>query len=128
MKSGHVQISISDFRFSRGFVNELPRYLKLKVIWLPKLLGVAIDQIIVTKPNSFVCRPLTTYYFWPKTGVWEQLKLELDSAKWLTEKEKIKYLNLVSDIINDWQKHKDIDKLTDIKKKFSEVSFLEVRG
>ena len=42
---------------------------------------------------------------------------------WLTEKEKIRYLNLVSDIINEWQKYKDIDKIEDIKKKFSESRF-----
>ena len=103
-------------------------HLKLKVVWLPKLLGLAIDQIVATTPNSFFCRPLTIYYFWPKTEVWEQLKLELDSAGWLTEQEKIQYLNLVSDVINEWQKYKDTDKLADIKKKFSDVAFVELRG
>tara|TARA_B100000683_G_scaffold160363_1_gene154672 strand:- start:210 stop:545 length:336 start_codon:yes stop_codon:yes gene_type:complete len=103
------------------------RHLKLKVIWRPKFLGLAIDQLVVINSYSCFCRPLTTYYFWPKSGVWEQLKLELDSAMWLTEKEKIRYLNLVSDIINEWQKYKDIGKIEDIKKKFSEVSFLELR-
>ena len=48
--------------------------LKLKVIWLKKFLGFALD----TKggQNSY---PLTPYYFWPKTEAWDQLKLELDS-------------------------------------------------
>jgi len=103
------------------------RQLKLKVLWLPNSLGLAINQTLASSPSNLVYRPLTSYYFWPKTGVWEQLKLELDSRLWLPEKEKVKTLNLVSDLINYWQKYKSIEKVENIEKNFSEVLFLELR-
>lgn len=66
--------------------------LKLKVLWFKELLGLAIDQNI-----EFQSSPITSYYIWPKTEAWEQLKLELDSRPWLSSKEKVKILNLTTD-------------------------------
>ena len=48
--------------------------LKLNVIWVKNFLGFAVDQTI--EKTSY---PLTSYYLWPRTEAWEQLKLELDS-------------------------------------------------
>ena len=55
---------------------------------------MSIDQTVIQN-HSY---PLTQYYFWPRTEAWEQLKLELDSKPWLSEKEKISILNLATDI------------------------------
>ena len=61
--------------------------LKLKVLWLKNVLGLAIDQTVIKQSY-----PLTQYYFWPRTEAWDQLKLELDSKPWLSDKEKISTL------------------------------------
>ena len=54
--------------------------LKLKAVWGKNFLGLAIDQV-----NDIYNLPITTYYFWPRTEAWEQLKLELDSKLWLNK-------------------------------------------
>ena len=70
--------------------------------------------------------PLTQYYFWPKTEAWEQLKLELDSKPWLSEKDKILALNLTTDVVNYWQTSRKIENFDVIKNKFNTVDFVEV--
>ena len=57
--------------------------LKLKVTWFKNFLGLAIDQVSLNQKYF-----LTSYYFWPKTDAWEQLKSELDAKPWLTTREK----------------------------------------
>ena len=66
--------------------------LQLKVVWLKDFLGLAIDNVILDQSYS-----LTPYYFWPKTEVWEQLNLELNTKPWFLEKDKIKILNLIAE-------------------------------
>ena len=73
-------------------------HLKLKVICQKATLGFAIDQTFLQ--TSY---PLTRYYFWPKTNAWDQLKMELDSKLWLADEDKIKMLNLVTEIMNAWK-------------------------
>ena len=58
--------------------------LRLKVIWQTNLLAIALDGS--TPFNTYF---LTSYYFCPRTNVWEQLKLELDTKLWLKPNEKI---------------------------------------
>ena len=95
--------------------------LKLKVLWLKNILGLSIDQILVDRAY-----PVTQYYFWPKTEAWDQLKLELDSRPWLSEKDKIVVLNLTTDIVNYWHTSRKVEKLDSIKQKFTTVDFVEV--
>jgi len=95
--------------------------LKLKVLWFKELLGLAIDQNI-----EFQSSPITSYYIWPKTEAWEQLKLELDSRPWLSSKEKVKILNLTTEIINYWHKKRETESLDKIIPRFKEISFLEI--
>jgi 30S ribosomal protein 3 len=95
--------------------------LKLKVLWLKNILGLSIDQILVDHAY-----PVTQYYFWPKTEAWDQLKLELDSRPWLSEKDKIVVLNLTTDIVNYWHTSRKVEKLDSIKQKFTTVDFVEV--
>jgi 30S ribosomal protein 3 len=95
--------------------------LKLKVLWLKNVLGLAIDQTVIKQSY-----PLTQYYFWPRTEAWDQLKLELDSKPWLSEKEKIVILNLATDIITHWRTNRNADAVNKIANTFSEAAFVDL--
>ena len=95
--------------------------LKLKVLWLKNVLGLAIDQTVIKQSY-----PLTQYYFWPRTEAWDQLKLELDSKPWLSEKEKIIILNLATDIITHWRTNRNTDAVNKITNTFSEAAFVNL--
>lgn len=72
--------------------------LKLQVLWLNNSLGLAVNHQTL---EGVV--PLTPYYFWPVSEAWEQIKFELDSKPWLIEEERIKLLNLIVEVMNQWQ-------------------------
>ena len=95
--------------------------LKLKVLWLKNVLGLAIDQKVIKQSY-----PLTQYYFWPRTEAWDQLKLELDSKPWLSEKEKISTLNLATDIISHWRTNRNTDAVQKVANNFSEAVFVDL--
>ena len=84
---------------------------------------MAVDQTILKQSY-----PLTQYYFWPRTEAWDQLKLELDSKPWLSEKEKIVILNLTTDLISYWRQNRTTEKIEDLTNNFSEVTFVELRS
>ena len=46
--------------------------LKLQVLWLNDSLGICVNYHTA---RGFI--PLTSYYFWPVSDAWEQLKAEL---------------------------------------------------
>jgi 30S ribosomal protein 3 len=95
--------------------------LKLKVLWLKNVLGLALDQKVIKQSY-----PLTQYYFWPRTEAWDQLKLELDSKPWLSEKEKISTLNLATDIISHWRTNRNTDAVQKVANNFSEAVFVDL--
>ena len=97
--------------------------LKLRVLWLKNVLGLAVDQTILKQSY-----PLTQYYFWPRTEAWDQLKLELDSKPWLSEKEKIIILNLTTDIITHWRNYRNTEEVEDTAKKFSAAVFVDLHN
>jgi 30S ribosomal protein 3 len=72
--------------------------LNLQVLWLDNSLGLAVNQ----KTSDGII-PLTPYYFWPVSEAWEQLRFELESKSWISEKERVTLLNNVVDIMNQWQ-------------------------
>jgi len=78
--------------------------LKLKVLWFKNCLGLAIDQ---TSTNHQF--QLTNYYFWPKTEAWEQLKIELSLKSWISVEEKIRILNLTSEVMNFWHRNRQME-------------------
>ena len=90
--------------------------LKLKILWHEKFLGLAILQ-----NNKKTSIPFTTYYFWPKTAAWEQLKLDLDSKFWLPTEEKIKVLNAAAGIMNYWKKNRKSKDLEGFLKNFDDL-------
>jgi len=72
--------------------------LNLQVLWLDDSLGLAVNQ---RTPNGVL--PITPYYFWPLSEAWEQIRFELDSKPWISEVERVHLLNLVVEIMNQWQ-------------------------
>ena len=94
-------------------------HLKLKAIWGRNFLGLAIDQVIDTYQL-----PITTYYFWPRTEAWEQLRLELDLKSWIPKEEKIKVLNSAAKLMNFcMQEYRSTESIEVVKKRFTEVTF-----
>ena len=93
--------------------------LKLKAIWGKNFLGLAIDQVV-----GIYQLPITTYYFWPRTEAWEQLRLELELKPWINEEEKIKVLNSAARLMNFcMQEYRNTESIEIVKKRFKEVTF-----
>jgi len=77
--------------------------LKLQVLWLDDSLGLAVNQ---KTPESLV--PLTSYYFWPVSEAWEQIRFELDAKPWIPEEERVRLLNSIVEVMKKWQKSRAI--------------------
>jgi len=93
--------------------------LRLKAIWGKNFLGLAIDQVM-----GIYHLPVTTYYFWPKTEAWEQLRLELELKPWIQKEEKIKVLNSAAKLMNFcMQEYRNTESIETVKKRFTEVNF-----
>lgn len=86
--------------------------LKLQVLWLNDSLGICVNYHTA---RGFI--PLTSYYFWPVSDAWEQLKAELDSKVWIDSEERVKILNLVVETITKWQKNRTPNDLKLISRK-----------
>ena len=97
--------------------------LKLKVFWFKNVLGLAIDQVTLNQKY-----PLTTYYFWPKTEAWEQLKLEVDSKLWITKKEKEKILQTTGDVMKYWLSYRNTKTVENLKEEFKEIDVLLINN
>ena len=94
-------------------------HLKLRVIWGKNFLGLGIDQVI-----GIYHLPITTYYFWPRTEAWEQLRLELELKPWIQNEEKIKVLNSAAKLMNFcMQEYRNTESIEIVKKRFTEVNF-----
>ena len=97
--------------------------LKLRVLWFRDFLGLGINQVTLEQQY-----PITSYYFWPRTEAWEQLKSELDSKTWLSKTEKVEILNLTTDIINHWRQYRNTENSQNVEKDFFEADFLDLQN
>ena len=91
--------------------------LNLQILWLNDSLGFCIN---CQTPKGII--PLTSYYFWPISDAWEQLKVELDSK--LESSYKTTIEKLVADLEVAVQKDdfKSMETLSeDLKKKMMEI-------
>ena len=79
----------------------------LKFIWSEKYLGVSLNQKIGSSNTSI---PLTEYFFWPRTDAWDQLHSYLEDKNFITQKEIVVILNMLTDVIHFWQDESDFSK------------------
>jgi len=95
--------------------------LELKILWSSNFLGLAIDQISVRSRL-----PITSYYFWPKTEAWEQLKIELAFKPWVKDKEKVRILNLAAEVMSFWRANRNSETFKDILNRFPDVNIVKI--
>jgi 30S ribosomal protein 3 len=91
----------------------------LKVLWLEKSLGIALDQRVGKSTQ-----PVTEYFFWPRKDAWDELKDRLNSYSWVSQAEAISLLNQTTDLIQAWQEEDEKDSFQKLQAKFPDTIFL----
>lgn len=90
----------------------------LKIIWRHYTLGIAIDHTVQGGYS-----PLSSYFFWPRSDAWSQIKTELESKPWISKNDKVELLNQTTLIIDYWQTHKTTQSILKVKKNFPSLIF-----
>lgn len=75
----------------------LPEF-RLNFLWMEKNIAVGVDQVYA-RGNS---APLTEFFVWPRKDAWEELKVALEGRAWISDVDKIRLLNRLTEVINFW--------------------------
>ncbi|KAG2435270.1 hypothetical protein HXX76_007348 [Chlamydomonas incerta] len=112
------QINVDFFSNKKDENIPLPEY-RLNVLWTDKNLAVAIDQVYSRGQVS----PLTEYYFWPRQDAWEELRINLESRPWISERDRIILLNRLTQLINFWQDEEVKRTVEEARAEFPDCAF-----
>ncbi|PNW86376.1 hypothetical protein CHLRE_02g083950v5 [Chlamydomonas reinhardtii] len=112
------QINVDFFSNKKDENIPLPEY-RLNVLWTDKNLAVAIDQVYSRGQVS----PLTEYYFWPRQDAWEELRINLESRPWISERDRIILLNRLTQLINFWQDEEVKHTVEEARAEFPDCAF-----
>lgn len=93
----------------------------LKFLWLKKSIAVGLDQRVGDRTT-----PLTEFFFWPQCDAWEEMKNFLESKSWINQNDSIVLLNLLTEVVNEWQSSpsRSPEEISLLKEKFSDVLFV----
>nr|BBK20586.1 plastid-specific 30S ribosomal protein 3 [Cryptomonas sp. SAG 977-2f] len=96
----------------------MPKF-TLKVLWLENDVALAVDYMVGNGTS-----PLTCYFFWPRNDAWEQIKTELESKPWISERDGVEILNKATEIITYWQEKGENVSVVDVQSKFPDLIFV----
>jgi len=91
----------------------------LRVLWLEKSIGIAVDQQIGSKTH-----PVTEYCFWPRNDAWDSLKELLDKNPWVPKAESVILLNQAAELIQYIQTEDGKSSMKKMQEEFSDCLFV----
>lgn len=93
----------------------------LKFIWLQNSVAVSLDQQLGDRIT-----PLTEFFFWPQHDAWEDMRNFLEGKPWINQNDSIVLLNLITEVINDWQDKTDLQRkdIEVVREKFPTAIFI----
>ena len=77
-------------------------------------------KIALAQKTGNAILPLPDFYSWPTKDAWEEIRVFLETQKWVSSAESVSLLNTITQVINYWdgQDPKVTKDISNIKKKF----------
>jgi 30S ribosomal protein 3 len=92
-----------------------------KVLCLENKIAISMEQKLIEKNI-----PITEYFFWPQSDAWEELRIILESKKWISFSDRVYMLNILTDLLNFWDERGSFDQksFSFLTEKFPNVIFV----